>query len=377
MDQGIRMSNTAPANKINGFGALRLLFAGLVILSHSPEMMTGDRSRELLTSLFGTMSFGDLAVDCFFLISGYLITGSMLRNSQGYLWRRVLRIYPAFVICTGSCLFLVAPLGGGNLAALSAQSWEKLAVHMLLLQSPRIDSVFPGTHYPALNGSMWTIAYEFRCYLLSYLLGRLSLLKSRRFVLALCAAALIVFVISLRLPPSHTHGALEMAFGDPHDTLRLTAAYLVGTGIKVANPPLRADYAAIAAVALAGLLFVPVLAEASLLVLGGYALFTVAFQFNGRWFRTLNSKDDISYGLYLYAWPIGKLIFWYVPTINVWLHVAITLVISLAAGWLSWQLIEKRFLALGHRKVVSPDRRSGLPSGNVEDRAEVSSAVAP
>jgi peptidoglycan/LPS O-acetylase OafA/YrhL len=64
----------------NAFGFLRLLFASLVIVSHATELFDGNREREPLTRLFGTISFGDLAVDGFFIISGYLVVGSYLKR---------------------------------------------------------------------------------------------------------------------------------------------------------------------------------------------------------------------------------------------------------------------------------------------------------
>jgi peptidoglycan/LPS O-acetylase OafA/YrhL len=50
-------------NRNNNFGFLRLLFAALVVVSHSPELVDGNTSREILTQIFGTMSFGGIAVD--------------------------------------------------------------------------------------------------------------------------------------------------------------------------------------------------------------------------------------------------------------------------------------------------------------------------
>ena len=69
-------------NKQNNFGFLRLLFAVLVIFSHAPEGLDGSRKNELMINFFGTMSMGDLAVDCFFMISGFLILMSYQNSSS-------------------------------------------------------------------------------------------------------------------------------------------------------------------------------------------------------------------------------------------------------------------------------------------------------
>src|SRR3982074_3309146 len=84
----------------NNFGFLRLLFATLVILAHSPELVDGNRSREILTRIFGTMPLGEVAVDGFFLISGYLILQSLVNSKSyfEYLSKRVLRIYPGYIV---------------------------------------------------------------------------------------------------------------------------------------------------------------------------------------------------------------------------------------------------------------------------------------
>jgi peptidoglycan/LPS O-acetylase OafA/YrhL len=68
--------------KDNHFNLVRLVLSLLVIFSHSFELIDGNRTREPLTMLFGTNSFGEFAVDCFFIVSGFLITKSWVDNPR-------------------------------------------------------------------------------------------------------------------------------------------------------------------------------------------------------------------------------------------------------------------------------------------------------
>lgn len=109
------------ADHDNGFGLMRLVFATLVLVSHGPELLDGNRGREILTQVFGGLSFGEFAVDGFFVISGALITASWMNaaSARDYLWRRITRIYPGFLAAIAAIavsVLVVAPLGGGGLA---------------------------------------------------------------------------------------------------------------------------------------------------------------------------------------------------------------------------------------------------------------------
>lgn len=340
---------SASSDRENGFGALRLLFASLVIASHTPQMFDGDFSREPLKLLFGTVSLGGLAVDGFFLISGYLITASFMSDPKSYLPKRVLRIYPAFLLCFLVCVLVVAPLAGADLRTLSMDEWVKLGGKMLLLKVPDSLGAFDGLAIPALNGSMWTISYEFRCYLLAALLGLLGFYRRRGLYLALTAAFLAANFAFLT-PAGDVLEQIARPFnailGQPQETIRLTSVFMCGACLKLFPLDYRGRYAALAAGALIPAMFVPVLAGVALSTLGAYVLFWVAFKVAWKPLRTINAKDDISYGLYLYAWPVGNLLLFYWRDLNLVAHGLLTLAVSVVLGFLSWHLLEKHFMKL-------------------------------
>jgi peptidoglycan/LPS O-acetylase OafA/YrhL len=147
------MKPSSPVSHDNGFGVMRLAFAILVLVSHAPELADGNRNREILTRIFGGLSFGEFAVDGFFVISGALITASWLNATswRDYLWRRVVRIYPGFVVAFAVCLLIVAPLGGGTWPPLSDVGHHLVSV--LRLHGPGGGGAFQGQPVPDLNGA--------------------------------------------------------------------------------------------------------------------------------------------------------------------------------------------------------------------------------
>lgn len=335
----------------NAFGVLRLVLAALVIVSHSAEMLDGNRSRELLTQAFGTISFGEFAVDGFFIVSGYLVTASFVRRPKifSYLWRRVIRIYPGFLAATLVCILLVAPLGGVDITRITPAGWKKLAIRALTLEPVNIRGVFAGQPYASLNSAMWTIAYEFRCYLLVLILGVTRVLKLRWAVAGLAVACLLVPVVVPvpMLRAIKADSAAQVILVDPRIAARLVGAFLAGACFflfgRGPKPTLLTVGAALATLCV-GLCFKPT-AEPAVAIFGGYLIFAIAFQTRWPWLNRINDRDDVSYGLYLYAWPVAMLLIRYWAGISLGALMLATLAGALALGAASWFGVEKPVLA--------------------------------
>lgn len=333
----------------NNFGFLRLLFASLVIVSHSPELIDGNRSREVLTWAFGTISFGELAVDAFFIVSGYLILKSYEQSpTPTYFKNRFLRIYPGYIVCYLTCFLVVGPLVGGDLREQSTFGLFKAAVSALLLMPPVLPGSAAGLPHPALNGSMWTIAYEFRCYLLVAVFGALGLYRQRRALFAVTIILLALYPVFSKLGG----GKLDALVGRPDETARLLAMFCTGSVYYVYRNEIQYTFrkGAMAAAGLVVSLFEPTLAHIGVAVFGGYLIFWIALHVSSDRLARINNNDDISYGIYLYAWPFQTLVIFYHRDISPALLVVVTLICVSCVAFVSWRFVERPFLWLKRNK---------------------------
>ncbi len=338
----------------NNFGFLRLFFASLVIVSHSPEIIDQNRSREILTNIFGTISFGELAVDSFFLISGYLILKSFYSTStvKSYFTKRILRIYPGFIVASLFCIFVVTPLAGGLSLILNLHptDWLTAFTKLLILDSPAVDGLLMGNEPFALNGAMWSVWLEFLCYASIPVFFLLGLHKKPLYiVVTITTASLFLFLLI-------THKDIWLPYPlriSAYLSTRLLSAFLIGGAFYYFRD--KIIWTRNLSLASFALLIVCLnykyTAELGYFVFGGYLIFNFALNYKNKILNQIGTKNDISYGVYLYAWPIQMLIVQRYPEISPILMTLITMACVAVLGYLSWIYIEQPFIKMKKRLV--------------------------
>ena len=192
----------------NSLNFLRLVFALLVVVSHSFVGHFVDPTQLNQTSI------GTLSVYGFFAISGYLIANSASHNSLGrYLWQRFLRIFPGFWVCLVMTGFFFAAIGwfsqphrrhcGFTSCYIGSPTGPFQYVYrnlFLVIHQSTIANTPQGTGWTfAWNAPLWTLSFEFLCYLLLAGLALVGLLRRRQVVALLAgflwACELILFLV--------------------------------------------------------------------------------------------------------------------------------------------------------------------------------------
>jgi peptidoglycan/LPS O-acetylase OafA/YrhL len=146
-----------------------------------------------------------VAVDLFFMLSGFVLAhsyGDRIRAGmplRALLARRVVRLYPAFVMGTGLGLIALLLLVGTRATSFSlGQSLESVAVNLLFLpffstcslEEMKIHHLATGPLFPA-DTPTWTLFFEMIGTVLFLSLARMRI----KALSAFTAAALIVFIL--------------------------------------------------------------------------------------------------------------------------------------------------------------------------------------
>lgn len=353
----------------NGFGTLRLAAALAVVLSHSFYLPTAVTAAEPLYAATG-FTLGQHAVHLFFVMSGVMVSASLERSGGvgAYLAARALRIFPGLVVCVLLTALVLGPLVG-TLAPLDYL--RSPGVYAYILKTATLstgNAPLPGVFesLPAagqIDIPLWTLKYEVLCYLA---LAALLVAGAARLRLGLTlfgAGAFALYVASELFP------GLPRADSSLGQGLRLAAAFGLGVVAYAwrAHLPLTLLGPAATFLVYAICHSGPLQGPATVLLAAALVLWIgrVTFGPFDRWTR----RTDLSYGVYIYGWPIGQTVLTLQPDASPPLMLAATCAVLLPTALLSWTLVEKPALALKGLVRPRPGRSEPPPEPAVSEPA--------
>jgi peptidoglycan/LPS O-acetylase OafA/YrhL len=321
-------------HRLGSFDLLRLTAAFMVLWSHGFALIGVPE-----TPIFGRYP-SSIGVDIFFAISGYLNTQSLLRGQSWwrFLIRRARRIFPALIGLAIFCVLIGAVLTNVGLAF-----WVKVPDFVFrnstILFGIRytLPGVFEGNPYTsAMNGSLWTLPSEIKLYIYLAIIA-----VAVRYRPALLLAALLAVFVGFLVWFHVTLKVVETAYFQ-----KFAILFISGAVLALAE---RRWGLGAASVGLVSLAVVTSITTRPVAHLPAFALATILIgKINPPvWLRP---PLDISYGIYLFAFPIQQLIASYGLSFRP--SLALSLAVTTALAILSAVFIEQPALTRPTSKIA-------------------------
>ncbi|CAM3520610.1 acyltransferase family protein [Nocardioides zeicaulis] len=327
----------------NALSFLRLLLAAEVVAWHSYALRGDTWLPERLATVVG-----DIGVDAFFALSGFLVCRAWVGRSgtRAFVLARARRIFPGLWTCLLVTAFVIAPLA----SAVAGMPQLTLAGQLQYVWSHadtwatqgEIDGTPVGTADRGWNGSLWTLGYEVACYVVIVASGAARVLRPG----VLAALAFLFWTVSLELALTVPGGG---SWAPPRFGLMFTLGALLW--MQRDRIPFSRLWCALATVCIVVGAFTPdyrvmaAPAVAYLCIVGGTAL--------GR-YELLVLRHDLSYGTYIYAFPIQQAFLMCGVTLTWVGFVSLSLATVLPVAAVSWYVVERPALPRDRRRDPSP-----------------------
>lgn len=340
--RGRPLEDIIASGKQNNFQLLRLIAAVMVVEAHSHFLVYDKSTDAYINRPFHISSLG---LPSFFFLSGLLVTQSLYHSVtwKHFLWKRIMRIYPAACLSVLATALIMGP-------AVTTLPLKEYFLSPLLYQYLttcsllRIGFLLPGvfTHSvmgtPAINVSLWTIAMELKLYLGLLLTWQIPFAWKKRLLPPLIIAAIVCYTWKVQYIPVLYRP--WFTFGVQF----LTGALCYHYKDKILIP----DY---------GLILIPLLILLSIwLHIWLYtsyllipALVICAGAFAVPWIKKITPKPDLSYGIYVFAFPVQQLVANYLHPTGPLQLLALSLIAVCPLAILSWYAVEKKALRLKGR----------------------------
>jgi len=345
------MTYRSPRLERNNFHLLRMVFALVVCMYHAFEL-----------SHFPTLAWipryfsPDVAVNSFFVISGFLITGSFDRSTSvpNFFKRRFFRIYPAYFLVVLACAIGFFAISQESSLKYFGAAWAKyLLANFSLLNfvQPTLPGVFTENVFPTVNGSLWTIKVEAFLYVTVPILS--AAFSKRRIkaatIFAYLCAALLTTALSLFPAAKESWICHEISRELTSPLSYFLAGALIYRHLEKFEylvTPLVAS--GIVCLAIDAVYPLPMIAP---IALAAVLIFAALFCYVGNF----EKFGDFSYGIYILHFPIAQIFLrqaW--PREHPGVYVFAVVCTAVSGAILLWHLVEKRCLPESRLTVKMP-----------------------
>ena len=329
----------------NFFTPLRLIFASLVVIGHAYVIVLGGSEHE--PHVFYHYTFSYIAVNMFFIASGFLVTKSMLYrgDSASFISARALRIYPALIVHVLFLMLIIGPFVT-NLPLkefFSAPDWylQPLKVLTFIDSDMAMPGIFASNSEQIGSGALWTLRYEFLAYIGTWLLFLIGGLRHKWMIAAQFILPCIAWIIGKEL------GLFERLPATLESLGRFGIAYGLGAALYAYREKISFNA-----------LLIPVFIALTWLVRDNVAILEIVMNLLLAWIVMIAAYmhapkllwtqrlSDVSYGIYIYHWAILQSLFYFFPSLTIWPLIISGYVITLALSHASWHIVEKPTLRL-------------------------------
>lgn len=331
--------------RYGGFDVWRIAAALGVVLTHS-FALTGhfiDRPKLLVGNW--TLAFGNVGVAIFFTISGFLVSMSLDRASGTwpFLRNRIVRIYPALIVMVLLTVFVLGPLV--TTFSLVDYFHNRITLSYLVHNTTLLFGVkhyLPGVFDGgSVNASLWTLPYEVWAYIGLLVVSMLGLVRRWWTCALLLAGALAVF----RYGTYEPYLDIRRSIYGMHlwNAAELAVFFLAGVLLLRIRDRIDLQKLALPGAALIAIAFVvrdptTFMVGLPLLVIGTGAR-------SNRMTDAASRLGDPSYGIYIFSYPIQQVLRHEGGVTSPLTMFGLSATISVAVGYLSWHVVEKRALA--------------------------------
>jgi peptidoglycan/LPS O-acetylase OafA/YrhL len=364
-----RMTETG--GRPTGFDYLRLALAVLIVCWHSVVTSYGLDAQTIASSAPWRPLVAVL-LPSFFTLSGFLVAGSLERTKTigMFLGLRALRIYPALAVESLIAALILGPLLTTKSLRAYVSDHDFHTYFLNILGDPHfmLPGVFKTNPIDLVNGQLWTIPYELRCYVM---LTGLAVLGAVRRPAILLAATLAYMAWGVTDTLLH-YPFYATYLAGPAPAWLLLANFLCGVLLHQYRERIPWKWSwGLASLAAALVLYDVPAGHYAAVPLLSYATVFVGLTDPPK--TRILKGADYSYGIYLYGSIIQQTFMALAPWgRHWWINIAVSVPASALVAALSWHLVEKP--ALGFKTQLATwetrylARRAARPSaGAVKD----------